>query len=94
MTSRREGGGAGLWLLKFHIAFSLLCQLSCIGVRIVFKDNLRRFKKKHEKSKKNGIFKWMIFFCPGINVLVTIGFWYMAFCDDATAELITSQWNK
>ncbi len=83
-----------MWLLKFHIAFSLLCQLSCIGVRIVFKDNLRRFKKKHEKSKKNGIFKWMIFFCPGINVLVTIVFWYMAFCDDAIAELITLQWDE
>lgn len=83
-----------MWLLKFHIAFSLLCQFSCIGVRIVFKDNLRRFKKKREKPKKNSIFKWLIFFCPGINVLVTIGLWYMAFCDDATVELITLLWDE
>lgn len=83
-----------MWLLKFHIAFSLLCQLSYLGVRIAFKDNLRRFNKKHEKPKKNGILKWMMFFFHGINVLITIGFWYMALCSDDTVELMMSKYDE
>ena len=41
-----------MWLLKFHIAFSLLCQLSFIGVVVAFKDRLRRFQTEPKGKKK------------------------------------------
>lgn len=82
-----------MWLLKFHIAFSLLCQLSFIGVVVAFKDRLRRFQTEPKGKKKKYLY-WLMFFCPGINVIFTIVVWIMAFCDDTTVELITSQWDK
>lgn len=54
----------------------------------MFKDRLARFKTKNQGKKKS--LYWLTFFCPGINVMLTIGFWFMAFCDDSTVDLIMS----
>lgn len=41
-----------MWLLKFHVAVSILCLMSYMGVRIVFKDGLKRFEGKQKKTKE------------------------------------------
>lgn len=52
-----------MWLLKFHITFSLLCQLSFIGVVVAFKDRLRRFQTEPKgKKKKKKYLYWLMFF--------------------------------
>lgn len=75
-----------MWLLKLHIAISVLCLLSSIGVKIVFKDRLKRFQR--DQAKKTRYRNGLLFFCPVINVGLTVGFWYMALCDDTEAQLL------
>lgn len=77
-----------MWLLKLHIAISVLCLLSSIGVKIVFEDRLKRFRR--DQVKKRRYRNWILFFCPVINAVLTVGLWHMALCDDKTAQQVMS----
>lgn len=80
-------------LLEFHVAFSIACGLSAVGVTVVFKDSLKRFcvNAKEIKPKYRNI--W-IFFFPGVNILFVLLLWFMAFCDDETVQLIINKGKK
>lgn len=80
-----------MWLLKFHIAISILCMLSCIGVKVVFKERIKRFSAGESKPKRKRYRNWLIFFCPGINVMSTVVVWWMVFCDDEAVKRIISK---
>ena len=58
-----------MWLLKLHIAVSILCLLTFYGFRAVFKEALEQngYFKEENKTKKKGF--W-IFFIPILNVAV------------------------
>lgn len=56
-----------MWLLKLHIAFSILCLLTFVGFRTVFKDLI--LENGYEPSKKKaGIGSYWVFFIPLLNI--------------------------
>ncbi len=83
-----------MWLLKFHVAVSILCLMSYMGVRIVFNDRLKRFEGKQKKPKKKNYLNWLLFFCPGFNIAFTAAIWHMALCDDITADILRDKYDE
>lgn len=72
-----------MWLLKFHVAFSILCILSMHGILILFRERYERYKKyKPKKRRFSKVDKYIVLFCPVINVLVLIALVYMALISD------------
>lgn len=83
-----------MWLLKFHVAISILCLMSYIGVRIAFTGRLKRFERKKKKTKKRDYLNLLLFFCPVFNVTLAITYWYMALCDDVTADILRDKYDE
>ena len=57
-----------MWLLKFHIAFSILCVITFYGFGKVFKQQLKQNGWLGEKKKKK-ISSLLFFFVPIMNVI-------------------------
>ena len=76
----------GMGLLVFHVEFSILCLITFIGVRSVFRERISRFTKG--KKKRIRIRKYLGLFCPLLNIAIVMTMCYMAFCSDETAERI------
>lgn len=57
-----------MWLLKFHIAFSILCIITFCGFAKVCKEQIKQNGWLGEKKKKE-FFLWSLFFVPIMNVL-------------------------
>ena len=60
-----------MWLLKLHIAISILCLLTFVGFKSVFKDKI----KEHGYStneKKSTILDYWVFLIPLLNIAMTI----------------------
>ena len=76
-----------MWLIRFHFAFSVLCLLGFLGMKAVYRERIKRFKSHGKKKRRN----YLLFFCPITNIILLAGLFYMAFCDDATAERISSK---
>lgn len=55
-----------MWLLKFHLAVSILCLITFIGFRWVFKDLLKENGYIRDENGKRG--NVLIFFIPILNV--------------------------
>lgn len=73
-------------LLMFHVEFSILCLITFIGVRSVFREQISRIRT--DGKKKIGIRKYFCFLCPLINIAMVLTVCYVAFCSDETAERI------
>lgn len=58
-----------MWLLKFHLAVSILCWMTFVGFRTVFKDTI--VKNGYQSSEKKKRVHW-IFFVPLLNVGVVL----------------------
>lgn len=58
-----------MWLLKLHLAVSILCWLTFMGFRTVFKDTI--IKNGYQSSEKKKKVHW-IFFIPLLNVGVVL----------------------
>lgn len=76
-----------MWLIQFHVGFSILCLLCHVGIKIVFDEALKRYKKSGKKRAR----KYLLYFCPGINALLLLTLVYMAVCDDETADSINGR---
>ena len=55
-----------MWLLKLHFAISVLCLLTFIGFKTVFKEQI--LKNGYISSKKKHLSGYFIFFIPLLNV--------------------------
>lgn len=61
-----------MWLLKLHFAISILCILTFVGVKAVFKEQVKNngYSAEGDNKKKPSI--WIIFFTPILNVLIIL----------------------
>lgn len=56
-----------MWLLKLHIAFSILCLLTFVGFKTVFREMI--LENGYESNKKKaGIKSYWVFFIPLLNI--------------------------
>ena len=67
-----------MWLLKFHLAFSILCLITFLGSREIYKDAIRKNGWKNEEEKKESFSAFWVFFVPVINVMAVILVFVMA----------------
>ena len=66
-----------MWILKLHFSISILCMLTFIGFKKVFKDLIRQNGWLDKNVKRTNILAYMIFFTPILNVLILIVFFMM-----------------
>lgn len=66
-----------MWLLNFHLAFSILCLITFLGSRAIYKDVIRKNGWKNEEEEKK---ESLAAFCfvPVINVMAVILVFVMA----------------
>ena len=57
-----------MWLLRFHFAISVLCLITFIGFRAVYKDSIKENGWIDDKKPKK-MSAWLMFFVPLMNVL-------------------------
>lgn len=77
-----------MWILKVHIAISVLCWLSTVTMKIIFKEQYERYGA----IKRGGILKRIaIYICPIFNIVATFTFAVMAFLPDETAEKLRKE---
>ena len=63
-----------MWLLNFHLAVSILCLLTFLGFRAVFKEVIiQNGYTPSDKKKKS----YWIFFIPIMNICTTAMFFIM-----------------
>lgn len=58
-----------MWLLKLHFAISILCWLTFLGFRTIFKETIK--ENGYEISKKPKAIHW-IFFIPILNIATVL----------------------
>lgn len=62
-----------MWLLKLHFSISVLCLITFIGFKEVFKQSVKdNGWIDDETKKKKKLSGYLIFFVPILNVLVVI----------------------
>lgn len=60
-----------MWLLKLHFSISVLCILTFIGFKSVYKQQIKdNGWVDEEKKKEKVIFSYFAFFVPIMNVLL------------------------
>lgn len=65
-----------MWLLEFHVSFSVLCMLAFLGFRKVYQETIEKNGWKGNQKKRTFISGIWIFFTPILNLL-TIGVLFM-----------------
>ena len=62
-----------MWLLKLHFSVSVLCMLTFIGFKSVYKQQMKdNGWIDEEKKKRKSIFSYFMFFVPIMNILFVI----------------------
>jgi len=64
-------GACVMWLIRLHIAISILCLITFIGFKSVCKETIRNNGWLSDKKKKN-VFAWLVFFVPIMNILMVL----------------------
>ncbi len=75
MMDLGAAGGSGkiMWLLKLHFSISVLCMLTGIGFRTVYRQQIKdNGWIDGGKVKKKSIFGYFMFFVPIMNILTVI----------------------
>ena len=85
-----------MWLLKLHFSISVLCLLTFIGFKVVFKQLIKdNGWIGDEKRKRKSILNYFIFFIPLMNVIMVIVMFLLIgmkkkdfdkICDDAKKD--------
>lgn len=65
-----------MWLLKLHFSISVLCFLTYMGFRAVFKEKMKENGYLQEKKKKK-LSTWPLFFVPFLNIMLVITLFLM-----------------
>lgn len=60
-----------MWLLKLHFSISVLCFLTFVGFRAVYKDKIKEngYLQKNDKKKNSS---WLVFIVPFLNIFLVI----------------------
>ena len=71
-----------MWLIEFHIGFSILCFFAIIGLCLVgYYDIVKNGWQTNEKSSKIKVKDLLSFtlaaFCPIVNLLMVLSVFYM-----------------
>ena len=61
-----------MWLLKLHFAVSVLCLLTFIGFKTVYKDTVKENGWTNDEKKTGKTSGYLIFFVPIMNILAII----------------------
>lgn len=62
-----------MWLLKLHFSISVLCLITFLGFRAVYKQQMKdNGWLDEEKKKKKSTFAYFVFFVPIMNILAVI----------------------
>ena len=80
-----------MWLIKLHIAICILCWLTSMIMRVLFKENYKRYKTSGTAKLTKTI---LVYICPVLNVLVTGSLFILAFAPDDVVDLINEEENK
>lgn len=85
-----------MWLLKLHFSISVLCMLTFIGFKSLYKQQMKdNGWIDEEKKEKKSIFAYFMFFVPIMNILSVIIMFLMIYmkkkdfdkmCDDAKKD--------
>ena len=59
-----------MWLIKLHIAVSILCLITFIGFKIVSKETIK--SNGWLSGQKGNILAYLAFFVPIMNVLMVL----------------------
>lgn len=72
-----------MWILKLHIAISILCWFNAVTMKMIFKEQYERYGAR----RKGGRLKRLaIYICPVFNVVAALVFAALAFLPDETVE--------
>ena len=65
-----------MWLLKLHFSISVLCLLTFMGFRAVFKDKIKEngYLQKNDKKKTSS---WLFFMVPILNIFLVVTLFLM-----------------
>lgn len=66
-----------MWLLKLHFSISILCMLTFVGFKKVFKDLIRQNGWLDNNVKRANILAYLIFFTPILNIFILIVLFHM-----------------
>lgn len=77
-----------MWLLKFHISVCILCWISVRSMKMIFSDKYKRYRSKQKAKLSKRI---VMYICPIVNVMFTLGLLYMAFASDELVEEINKR---
>lgn len=58
-----------MWLLKLHFSISVLCLMTFLGFRMVYKEQVKENGYVPDEKKKKGLSFYFIFFVPILNIL-------------------------
>lgn len=58
-----------MWLLKLHFSISVLCLMTFLGFRMVYKEQVKENGYVPNEKKKKRISSYFIFFVPILNIL-------------------------
>ena len=61
-----------MWLIRLHIAISILCLITFLGFVKVFKETIRNNGWLLEKKKKVKLVAWLVFFVPIMNIMMVL----------------------
>lgn len=84
-----------MWLINFHLGFSMLLLVAYIGIYCVFYRKIKR-KARSIKAKRTSRLNWMaksiklllFLFIPGINVITLISLLLVIAADKEDLELL------
>lgn len=61
-----------MWILRLHFAVSVLCLLTFLGFRAVYKDTVKENGWTNDKKKPRKMSGYLMFFVPIMNILFVI----------------------
>lgn len=72
-TETNRNGGLIMWLLKLHFSISVLCLITFIGFRNVYRETVKdNGWIDDEIKKKKSISVYFMFFVPIMNIIMVI----------------------
>lgn len=83
-----------MWLLKLHFSISVLCLLTFLGFRMVYKEQVKDNGYVPNEKKKKGISFYFIFFVPILNILSVFALLMMIAMKKDDLEKKCEEWKN
>lgn len=83
-----------MWLLKLHFSISVLCLLTFLGFRVVYKEQVKDNGYVPDKKRKKGISFYFIFFVPILNIISVIVILMMIAMKKEDLEKKCEEWKN